>query len=268
MKARIRHTSKIVDVVPHGHGWDYKENKPGTGYECFMAQDLDFEGIEENHPVTFASGTRQLKDITDAELTTLVELSGMYGVKQFWGDIKVTEIDRMMFSNCICIDYEQTRIKDDEVAESTMFFNYNELSYHVHHKYPYERSSECHSVCEKTQMVLWLIAQGFNLLELLTYAPVDPHGEMSRYTVGYLVGNRHTDWFDLEHAKYFCPEQKKEAKEYTDVQKPRQRMYRLVDERLHENNDNEVNIDKVCNWMQQHGITSHVIESFKKDMEG
>lgn len=222
----------------------------------------------ESISVTIASGIRQLKDITDAELTTLVELSGMYGVKQFWGDIKVTEIDRLMFDNCICIDYEQTRIKDGEKATSTMFFNYNELSYHVHHNYPYERSSECHSVCENTQMVLWLIAQGFNLLELLTYAPVDPHGSMSHYTVGYLVGNRHTDLFDLEHAKYFSPEQKKEAKEYTDAQKPRQRMYRLVDERLHENDDNEVSIDKVCYWMQQHGITSHVIESFKKDMEG
>lgn len=122
-------------------------------------------------------------------------------------------------------------------------------------------------VWAKPQMVLWLIAQGFNLLELLTYTPVDPHGSMSHYIVGYLVGNRYTDWFDLEHAKYFSPEQKKEAFEYTDAQKPRQRMYRLVDERLHENDDNEVNIDKVCNWMLQHGIISHMIESFKKDME-
>ena len=37
-----------------------------------------------------STGTRHLKDITDAELTTLVELSGEWGVKKFWGDIKVT----------------------------------------------------------------------------------------------------------------------------------------------------------------------------------
>ena len=78
-----------------------------------------------------------MKDITDVELTTFVELSGEWGVKNFWGDIKVTEIDRLMFANCICIDYEQTRIKDGEKATSTMFFNYNELSYHVAHHYPY-----------------------------------------------------------------------------------------------------------------------------------
>lgn len=43
------------------------------------------------------TGTRHLKDITDDELTTLVELSGEWGVKKFWGDIKITEIDRLMY---------------------------------------------------------------------------------------------------------------------------------------------------------------------------
>ena len=70
------------------------------------------------------TGTRHLKDITDAELTTFVELSGEWGVKKFWGDIKITEIDRLMFDNTICIDYEQDRIRDGEKATSTMFFNY------------------------------------------------------------------------------------------------------------------------------------------------
>lgn len=172
-----------------------------------------------------------MRDITDAELAMLVELSGMWGAKEYWGDIKVTDIDREMFENCICIDYEQTRIKDGEKAEATMFFNYNELSYHVHSLYPYERTSKCHSVCESTQMFLWLLAQGFNVLELLTYAPVDPYGQTTYRTVGYLVGTRHTDGFDLEHAKYFDAEHKKEAKEYTKAQKPRQRMYRLIDEK-------------------------------------
>ena len=182
------------------------------------------------------TGTRHLKDITDAELTTLVELSGEWGVKKFWGDIKVTEIDRLMFDNCICIDYEQTRIKDGEKATSTMFFNYNELSYHVAHHYPYERMSDSHSVCERTQMFLWLLEQDFNVLEMLTQAPIDPKGRMSYNTCGYIVGNRYTDMFDFENAKFFGPDNKKDAKEYLKKEKAerrRYRLYRLIDDDLH-----------------------------------
>lgn len=181
------------------------------------------------------TGTRHLKDITDSELAMLVELSGMYGVKQFWSDIKVTEIDRLMFDNTICIDYKQTRIRDGEVATATMFFNYNELSYHVAHHYPYERMSDSHSVCERTQMFLWLLAQDFNVLELLTHAPVDPKGSISSFTCGYIVGVRHTDWFDFEHAKYFGSDEKKDAQDYLEKEKSegkRYRLYRLIDENL------------------------------------
>ena len=181
-----------------------------------------------------------MKDITDAELTTFVELSGEWGVKNFWGDIKVTEIDRLMFANCICIDYEQTRIKDGKKATSTMFFNYSELSYHVAHHYPYERMSDCHSVCERTQMFLWLLEQDFNVLEMLTHAPVDPKGSMSYFTCGYVVGNRHTDWFDFENAKYFGVDNKNEAKEYLEKEKSEGRrhcLYRLIDERLKNEED-------------------------------
>lgn len=186
------------------------------------------------------TGTRHLKDITDDELATFVELSGGWGVKKFWGDIKVTEIDRLMFDNCICIDYEQTRIKDGEKATSTMFFNYNELSYHIAHHYPYERSSDCHSVCERTQMFLWLLEQDFNVLEMLTHAPVDPKGSMSYNTCGYIVGNRYTDRFDFKNAKFFDPDNKKDTKEYLEKEKAegrRQRLYRLIDERLKNEED-------------------------------
>ena len=186
------------------------------------------------------TGTRHLKDITDAELTTLVELSGEWGVKNFWGDIKITEIDRLMFDNTICIDYEQDRIRDGEKATSTMFFNYNELSYNVAHHYPYERMGDCHSVCERTQMFLWLLEQDFNVLEMLTHAPVDPKGRVSSFTCGYVVGNRHTDWFDFEHAKYFGVDNKNEAKDYLEKEKSegrRHRLYRLIDERLKNEED-------------------------------
>ena len=198
------------------------------------------------------TGTRHLKDITDAELTTFVELSGEWGVKKFWGDIKVTEIDRLMFDNCICIDYEQTRIKDGEKATSTMFFNYNELSYHVAHHYPYERMSDCHSVCERTQMFLWLLEQDFNVLEMLTHAPVDPKGGMSYNTCGYIVGDRHTEWFDFENAKFFGPDNKKDAKEYLEKEKAerrRYRLFRLIDVSLHEESsdtDRKMKVITLC----------------------
>ena len=189
---------------------------------------------------TSNNGANILKDITDAELTTFVELSDECGVKKFWGDIKVTEIDRLMFDNTICIDYEQTRIRDGEKATSTMFFNYNELSYHVAHHYPYERTSDCHSVCERTQMFLWLLEQDFNILEMLTHAPVDPKGSMSYFTCGYVVGDRHTDWFNFENAKYFGVDNKNDAKEYIEKEKTkgrRHRLYRLIDERLKNEED-------------------------------
>ena len=201
----------------------------------------DFDDIEkltdridaQNTP----TGSRQLKDITDAELAKLVELSGMYGVKSFWGDIHVTEIDRMMFDNTICIDYEQTRIKDGVKSKSTMYFNYNELSYNVAMEYPYERMSDTHSVCERTQMFFWLMAQGFNMMDMLTYAPVDPKGQRTSYTCGYIVGDRHSDWFSFENARYFGSDDKRAAKDYLEKEKTegrRLRLYRLVDDNLHE----------------------------------
>ena len=217
------------------------------------------------------TGTRHLKDITDAELTTLVELSGEWGVKKFWGDIKVTEIDRLMFDNCVCIDYEQTRIKDGEKATSTMFFNYNELSYHVAHHYPYERMSDCHSVCERTQMFLWLLEQDFNVLEMLTQSPIDPKGCMSRHTYGYIVGDRHMDWFDFEHAKYFGVDNKNDAKEYLEKEKAegrRHRLYRLIDDNLHEENNDwctNEDIEELAKFIRGH--LSEIPDNAQKEFE-
>ena len=217
------------------------------------------------------TGTRHLKDITDAELTTLVELSGEWGVKKFWGDIKITEIDRLMFDNTICIDYEQDRIRDGEKATSTMYFNYNELSYHVAHHYPYERMGDCHSVCERTQMFLWLLEQDFNVLEMLTHAPVDPKGRISYFTCGYVVGNRHTDWFDFEHAKYFGVDNKKDAKEYLEKEKAegrRHRLYHLIDYNLHEEADNlcaNEGIEELAKFIRVH--LSEIPDNAQKEFE-
>ena len=58
------------------------------------------------------NGKRQLRDITDQELRVIVEMSGRYGHKDYWGNFTITDIDRNMFKNSIVIDYEQTRISD------------------------------------------------------------------------------------------------------------------------------------------------------------
>ena len=69
-------------------------------------------------------GKRQLKDITDQELRVIVEMSGHYGHKDYWGNFTITDIDRNMFKNSIVIDYEQTRISDGEKSLTVMFFEY------------------------------------------------------------------------------------------------------------------------------------------------
>ena len=81
-------------------------------------------------------GKRQLKDITDQELRVIVEMSGHYGHKDYWGNFTITDIDRNMFKNSIVIDYEQTRISDGEKSLTVMFFDYNALTYHVDYRYP------------------------------------------------------------------------------------------------------------------------------------
>ena len=186
------------------------------------------------------TGTRHLKDITDDELAMILEISHLYGAKEFWGEPKITRINRTMFKNSITIRYGQKRLSDGLESSATLHFDYGNLSYWASFREPYSRMSDRTSVCDNTQMFLWLMAQDFNILEMLTHAPVDPKGSMSHFTCGYVVGDRHTDWFDFEHAKYFGVDNKNEAKEYLEKEKSkghRHRLYRLIDERLKNEED-------------------------------
>lgn len=231
MKARIRHTSKIVDVVPHGHGWDYKENKPGMDYECFMAQDLDFEGIKENCQVSIVSGTRQLKDITDAELKRIIVISNCYGAKEYWSEIKITRIDRDRYRGEIVIDFEQSSLTGRYgVAKRRFFFDYAHLRYFVSMDEPFNRLSKNYSVCESTQMLLWLIAQDFDILECLSYTKIEPTGGMSSKSIGIIAGIGDCIDFDLTKSKFFSWDNEHEAFDYKNKDKSGNiRLYSLVE---------------------------------------
>ena len=39
------------------------------------------------------TGTRHLKDITDDELAMILNISHLYGAKEFWGEPKITRIN-------------------------------------------------------------------------------------------------------------------------------------------------------------------------------
>lgn len=231
MKARIRHTSKIVDVVPANNGWDYKENKKGVVYECFMAEDLDFEDIEEKLPAIIAIGTRELKDITDKELRTIIEISNCYGVKEYWSEIEIKRIDRDRYSGEIVIDFEQKSLSGKYgVAKRRFFFDYAHLRYFVSMEEPFNRLSKNYSVCESTQMLLWLIAQDFNILECLSYAKIEPTGGMSSTSIGIVAGIGDPINFDLAQAKFFSWDDEQKALDYKNSDKSgKTRLYSLVE---------------------------------------
>ena len=105
------------------------------------------------------TGTRHLKDITDDELAMILEISHLYGAKEFWGEPKITRINRTMFKNSITIRYGQKRLSDGLESSATLHFDYGNLSYWASFREPYSRMSDRTSVCDNTQMFLWLMAQ-------------------------------------------------------------------------------------------------------------
>lgn len=159
-------------------------------------------------------GYRQLRDITDQELRVIVEMSGHYGHKDYWGNFTITDIDRNMFKNSIVIDYEQTRISDGEKSLTVMFFDYNALTYHVDYRYPYRRSTQSESITEQPKMLLWLLNQDFDLLSMLTERPVAVHLSQSYETMGFLIGHGHCGYFNVDTMKFFGPDERENAEEY------------------------------------------------------
>ena len=160
-------------------------------------------------------GKRQLRDITDQELRVIVEMSHHYGCKDYWGNPVITDIDRNMFANTIVIDYEQTRISDGEKSLTVMFFEYNSLTYHVDYRYPYARSTNPESITEDPKMLLWLLNQDFDLLSVLSEKPTAIHMSQSYKTMGFLVGRGHCGYFKMDTMKFFGPDERDKANEYS-----------------------------------------------------
>ena len=190
-----------------------------------------------------STGTRNLKDITDAELDKLVEISGCYGVKEYWTPPKITRIDRDMFEGEIVIYFEQTRISDGDKSNTILYFNYEKLSYFVSMDYPYKRQLPSDSVCEHTQMFLWLMAQDFDVLERLTYDRIEPRNNGQTYkTSGWIASRGHIGHFNLDESEYFSPEERDEALCFITEQKKNNkyfRLFRLTREEIDEEQETE-----------------------------
>ena len=182
------------------------------------------------------NGTRSLKDITDEELAVIVDMTREYGVKEYWGDIRITDVDRHMFSGAICVDFEQTRKDDGAIAKRTMFFEYNSLCYYVTMSEPWSRMGDTHAITEKPKMALWLIRQGFNLFEQVNYAPIKVRISHSSVTHGYLVAHHMPE--SLEGAKFFDSDSKAEAMKYLKETDGHYLLYRLIEDKKIEENGN------------------------------
>lgn len=152
------------------------------------------------------TGTRHLKDITDDELAMILNISHLYGAKEFWGEPTITRINRTMFKDSITIRYGQKRLSDGLESSATLHFDYGNLSYWASFREPYSRMSDRTSICNNTQMFLWLMAQDFNVLEPLVYARITPRNAGTYKTMGFLVANGDCGDIELEGAKFFGPD--------------------------------------------------------------
>lgn len=94
---------------------------------------------------------------------------------------------------------------------------------------------------------------------------------MSYNTCGYIVGNRYTDRFDFENAKFFGPDNKKDAKEYLKKEKAerrRYRLYRLIDDNLHEEHDDKCTnegIEELAKFIRVH--LAEIPDNAQKEFE-
>ena len=179
------------------------------------------------------TGNRHLKDITDNELAMVLEISGLYGAKEFWGEPKITRINRTMFKDSISIRYGQKRLSDGLESSATLHFDYGKLCYWASFREPYSRMSDRISICNNTQMFLWLMAQDFNVLEPLVYARITPRTADTYKTMGFLVANGSCGDIELEGAKFFGPEDLDDAVTFKNAHQEGDdfmHVYRLIDD--------------------------------------
>ena len=182
----------------------------------------------DNVKALFEHCSRSLKDITDEELAVFVKLSGHFSSSTHWGEPVVTGVDRQLFDNTICVDFEQTRISDGEKSEHTLFFDYITLSYHTTMYEPFERATSITGVCARTKLFLWLVAQGFNVFEYLTEEPVVPLSGQKLNTVGFVVNHGFAAGVNMiEDAKFFSCDERREADKY--AKENEMRVYQLVE---------------------------------------
>lgn len=135
-------------------------------------------------------GNRPLASITEDELAVFLDMTGEYGSKEYWGEPKITYIDRERHNHSITVWFTQTRVRDGETSDNYLELNLNNLTYYVSHYYPYERMSPTRSVLQKPKIFLWFLRQKFNVMELLAEdSYIDNVSGYSRKAKGYIIAD-------------------------------------------------------------------------------
>lgn len=76
-------------------------------------------------------GKRKLIEITQEELLELCVIEKVHSFFEYWGRPIVTDFDKNMFSDTICIDYHSFKIEDGFQSKTISFyFNHQELNFH------------------------------------------------------------------------------------------------------------------------------------------
>ena len=187
-------------------------------------------------------GKRSLKDITDEELLEVIKLTGMYGCSSFWGDITITCVDRLRYEHEILVDFEQFSKDDNEKAVRTLFFYVNEMSYFCSMRQPWDRTTERRTIFENAKLTMYLIAQGFNILGKMEYAPPSKQCYRTYLTTGYIVCEPHPGEDNIRNGKFFDCDHADEAMEYAEEEKEkgnRLRVYNLIENKKMDNIDRE-----------------------------
>lgn len=199
--------------------------------------------LNENK-IMITTGKRPLSEISDRELETLLDISMCYGAKEFWGDIEVVRINRYRNKGEITITYIQRRVSDGMVAKWRMFFDFAHLRYFYSQDEPFSRMSRGYSFCESTQMFLWLMAQDFNVLEVLTVAPFEGHNGGTMCSHGYVVYDGFNNPFDDKDTRFFGYDDEDEAFLYADTKKGRHfKVFGLVEIKMQEESVNKKPIE-------------------------
>lgn len=173
--------------------------------------------------------SRSLADITDTEIGKFVELTGRYGMPEYWGEVGIDRIDRDMYGDTVVAEYSQTRVSGGvpDTCRRTLFLNTHALTYFTSVE-PFNRMEDSCSICENGKMFLWLLGQGFNLFENMTAGYVKPGRCTERISEGLVVAKKTPNGVDVRGGDFFKHEDREDAEKLVDLLGPGHFLYTLI----------------------------------------